>query len=267
MIMESADKSKFEYDVVSGVSAGSINALAVSLFEKGKEEEMVEFLSEAWGNLTDSRVYQRWPEGFAEGIMKESGIYNDEPLYNYLNGLIKKYGGPKRKLEISTVDAVTGSYVSFNESVKDPARATVSSSSMPFIFPHQVWKQPSMVDMDGGTVWNVNLVKAVSRCREQVSDDSQITIDIFLTITPLLVSYEFKENTIQNYLRKKAIGEFYKLYDDVVEFKRAFPNINFRYLVMPSEIMQFGLKTIDFSYEHTWPIQLLGRIDGSSAVV
>ena len=34
--------------------------------------------------------------------------------------------------------------------------------------------------MDGGTVWNTNLVSAVDRCLEQVDDESQIIIDIAL---------------------------------------------------------------------------------------
>ena len=34
--------------------------------------------------------------------------------------------------------------------------------------------------MDGGTVWNTNLVSAVERCREIVEDDSQITLDVIV---------------------------------------------------------------------------------------
>jgi len=37
-----------QYDVFSGVSAGSINAFTLSFFEKGKEAEMAEFLSQYW---------------------------------------------------------------------------------------------------------------------------------------------------------------------------------------------------------------------------
>ena len=38
----------FEYDVVTGVSAGSINALAVSAFEIGDEVNMVQWISDIW---------------------------------------------------------------------------------------------------------------------------------------------------------------------------------------------------------------------------
>ena len=42
------DKSSMAYDVVTGVSAGSINTGAVIVFAKGDEANMVEFLSNAW---------------------------------------------------------------------------------------------------------------------------------------------------------------------------------------------------------------------------
>jgi predicted acylesterase/phospholipase RssA len=45
------DKSEMEYDVVTGVSAGSINAFAVTLHEVGHEEKLVNFLSDTWAHL------------------------------------------------------------------------------------------------------------------------------------------------------------------------------------------------------------------------
>ena len=46
------DKSDLEYDVVTGVSAGSINTGAMIVFDKGKEGTLVEFLSNAWEHLS-----------------------------------------------------------------------------------------------------------------------------------------------------------------------------------------------------------------------
>ena len=41
-----------------------------------------------------------------------------------------------------------------------------SSASIPFIFPHV--ELVDMVLMDGGTVFNLNMVSAVERCKELV---------------------------------------------------------------------------------------------------
>ena len=41
LVNNDQDKSKYAYDVVTGVSAGSINSVAVSLFVPGDEVNMV----------------------------------------------------------------------------------------------------------------------------------------------------------------------------------------------------------------------------------
>ena len=45
LVKNAEDSIDFEYDVVSGVSAGSINSLMVSLWPIGEEMQMVEWLS------------------------------------------------------------------------------------------------------------------------------------------------------------------------------------------------------------------------------
>jgi predicted acylesterase/phospholipase RssA len=48
MLNADTDKTKYEYDVVTGVSVGSINAAGVALHDKGDEMNLIEFLSECW---------------------------------------------------------------------------------------------------------------------------------------------------------------------------------------------------------------------------
>ena len=45
------DKDQYRYDVLSGVSAGSINSAMISTFPVGQEEQMLDFLSEQWQNF------------------------------------------------------------------------------------------------------------------------------------------------------------------------------------------------------------------------
>lgn len=42
------DKNAYDYDVVTGVSAGALNAAGIALFGKGETGEMVKFLSDCW---------------------------------------------------------------------------------------------------------------------------------------------------------------------------------------------------------------------------
>ena len=52
MYHQSSDKKKFDYDVLTGVSAGAINVGAMSMFEKTDTERMLNILSEEWQKLT-----------------------------------------------------------------------------------------------------------------------------------------------------------------------------------------------------------------------
>lgn len=83
--------------------------------------------------------------------------------------------------------------------------------------------------MDGGTVYNTNLVSAVQRCREMVDDDSEITIDIIICGGGTIDDWEDQSNAVSNYLRYKDIKSYHNKIEDVYNFKQAFPKVNFRY--------------------------------------
>lgn len=92
---------------------------------------------------------------------------NDQPLVDFVAKILTDAGSLKRKMIVGTVDINTGNYVTFNEKsadIADMPRRVVSSASIPFVFPHQLID--NMTLMDGGTVWNINMVSAIERCRE-----------------------------------------------------------------------------------------------------
>ena len=128
----------------------------------------------------------------------------------FLDKLITPLLPVKRKYAVSAVDVNTGTYVVFNESSNTQyVKQVVSSSSIPFVFPHQNWPDLGYTLMDGGTVWNTNLVKAVQRCREQVDDDSKITVDIVTCSSHTLDDWKEKDDTINNFLRNKQVKDYY----------------------------------------------------------
>ena len=52
---------EYEWDVVTGVSAGAINTSAVIMFSPD-DLEMTQFLSDTWATLTDKDIWQLWPD-------------------------------------------------------------------------------------------------------------------------------------------------------------------------------------------------------------
>ena len=153
------------------------------------------------------------------GIEKESGVLNTAPLGKYIGDFLAEHDNTfKRKFVVSAVDVNTGSYKLYDETYEDPVKAVLSSAAIPFVFPNQ--KHPDgAVDMDGGTVYNLNLVSAVHRCREIVDDDSKITIDIIVCHDPKsLPPWEDKGSAINNFLYFDTIKQVYKSAADIYEF-------------------------------------------------
>lgn len=121
--------------------------------------------------MKDSSVFTDWkPLGILTGLVSKSGIFDTSVGMKTIEGIFGQFNDTiQRKIAVSCVDANSGAYVVFNESTHNPAKAVISSASIPFAFPHQVWEDingEKVVCMDGGSVWNTNLVSAVERCRE-----------------------------------------------------------------------------------------------------
>lgn len=89
--------------------------------------------------------------------------------------------------------------------------------------------------MDGGTVWNTNLVSAVQRCKELVGDDeSKIVLDVIILGQSRMNKSEDTSNSIGNYLRYRDIKSYNKAAADIIEFEQAYPKINYRYFFKSS---------------------------------
>ena len=75
-MVSAADPDEMEYDVVTGISSGALNALGVAMFPKGQESEMAEYLYDFWMNMDSKKVYKGWPLGIIQGIF-ERGLYDN----------------------------------------------------------------------------------------------------------------------------------------------------------------------------------------------
>lgn len=74
------DPADFSYDVVSGVSAGAINAGGIAMFAPEDGLAMSEWIVQMWRNMTTGGIYRDWPIGIVEGFLFENGVYDNSPL-------------------------------------------------------------------------------------------------------------------------------------------------------------------------------------------
>ena len=92
--------------------------------------------------------------------------------------------GYKRRITVASGDANTGDFVTFDQTnmpFSNLHQAALASGSIPGVFPPQL--MGDMALMDGGTIYDVNVVSAVQQCLEIVDDESKIIIDIAICST------------------------------------------------------------------------------------
>lgn len=234
-MLSSAD---IQWNVVSGISTGSLNAAGMSLFPMGQEAEMALFINDVWLSLNRSDVYEDWNSlGAPYGLLFEPSMYNTEPLRQSLNQ--KMTHAPCRNVSIGSTDLNTGHFSTFNESLGlDIIEAVMCSAAPPLYFPPQHFLGTYWAD--GGCVLNLDVFSAVKRCLDVVPDESHVIIDmIFCTgdnLPPLSANLSVNE--------VKTRASDISSYDSAMWYAytamQAYPEVNFRYTIIPSQNMPRG---------------------------
>jgi predicted acylesterase/phospholipase RssA len=268
--VENLPPEEVMYDVVTGVSVGSINAAALSLHDIGKEKEAVEWMYSLWFNITKDNVYTDWEGGVAEGLFFKEGIFNNQPLRDFLNATFHRLETKKifRRLDVSTVELSQGIVVHFNETFDYDTffETVVASGSMPFAFPHAYIQNYTLVD--GGSIWNVDISDAIKRCKEIVDDDKDIIMDIILCNGAQNITRDEHKsyNTIQNYRRYQQIRAYYDMLSDFDEISRGYPDVNFRYFAVPKKDLPSGFLPIGFKHEDILAMIEIGYEQGKEII-
>ena len=67
-LVDSLDPKEIEYDVVTGISVGAVNAFGYALYPKGQEAEASDFMMNFWEDLKQENVFQSWDTGYYDSI-------------------------------------------------------------------------------------------------------------------------------------------------------------------------------------------------------
>jgi len=62
------------YDVVVGVSAGSMNVFSLSVFEPTDVANTAEFMWNLWHSIPNYSLYEEWPYRYLQGLFFEKGV-------------------------------------------------------------------------------------------------------------------------------------------------------------------------------------------------
>jgi len=257
------------WQVVTGISAGSIITAGCGIYAVGDEKEMADFLVNTSVGLTQAKIYKDWPGGILEGLTLKSGLYDSSPERELVASVIRQ-GFKGRKLTIGATSDSSGMLVTWNETQwsapdgGDFLDGVMASSAIPGIFPTVKWGGQTF--SDGGTSEGVNVFDAVVRCQEMGFSESDIVVDIIATAGSKIEWSDKAEDdtTLAVMMRNNDIKKVNSLMDDVTHAKLAYPSVVWRYLIYPS--VKLPGNGINFNRTEMELMVTMGESDAQAAV-
>ena len=236
-MVNGGNPADFAYDVITGVSAGSINTAALAGWAVGDEKAAAQWMSDLYMKLTSDQVWKDWRFGKVQGVTLKNGMVDNSPLVAYLRGIVGDpmfSAGFKRRVTLATVNVNNGEYTEFtqkNITFAQLADAAVASSSIPFVFPPYNWAGKGLF-MDGGTVYNINVEGAIRQCMDIVNDESKIIMDVFICTSPDEPEVWTDDGkSFTNFWRERTLRNYWGSTDSLASSVEAHPKIKMRYVI------------------------------------
>ena len=226
------------YDVIAGVSVGSLNGSGLATFAPGDERKAADWIFNVWNDLTSNDVFTNWPAGILEGIFFKQGLFDNENLVKFFKEKLANREIIK-KISIGSADMNTAKYVSFDynstDLTDDYINHVISSAQIPFAFPPHL--ENNMTLADGGVIWKMDIPGAIRRWLEIVDSEKDIIMDVIMTASSHLehVDNLKRYSTLDHFLRGMEMKSFHKSMKILNETVIAHPDVNFRYVLGPSE--------------------------------
>uniref|UniRef100_A0A7S1PFH2 PNPLA domain-containing protein n=1 Tax=Percolomonas cosmopolitus TaxID=63605 RepID=A0A7S1PFH2_9EUKA len=259
------DSEATRYEVVTGISAGSINAAAFSQFRIGDEKKAVEFLLDRWRKTTKDDIYKNWfPGGIVEGFSLKSGLFDTSPLLNYLKENIdpQKVLDSGRVLLVGATNLEKNRFEMWNGTFHDLPQAVRASSAVPGIF--ETVKIGDDVYVDGGMTYMTPVTSAIQRCiRLHETTDVKVLVDVILAVGDAHMPGSLsKYNSTPFVLLKSLFGIIQNIFvGDIQNARLAFPQAQFR-VIMPSKWLPGWF----LGFTHAEEMIQMGYADGKAAL-
>ena len=102
----------YYWDVVSGISAGSINTAGLAGWKPEEVLEMTEYMSDAWLGISTDDIWVVRPG--AQHILNEPSIFDDAGALETIRDIMSVKTEFGRRVSVSCVDINTGDFTEFN---------------------------------------------------------------------------------------------------------------------------------------------------------
>lgn len=264
-LIEKLPSGEAQWDIVTGVGVGSVNALIVSQFAKGQEAAAATKLNSFWVGFSYETFYVDWTGWYVTGLLLKSGLYDSTPLKKTLASL--QTGAFQRTLGVGTTDLMTANYVYFGSNQQTASVMTTgiyASASDYGLFP--IVNYQSYQLLSGNIIYSADLINAVKYCQSKGASYSDISIDVVLgagkNLTPVDAS-TFK--SLQVLMRYLQINSYNGVMQSITNAKHDYQGINIRSIVYPSADLPNPLYPYDYTTAQIRQQLSLGIADGQSA--
>ena len=102
------------WDVVTGISAGGLNAAQVFTTKIGTEHDMSNEMLALW--RTNPEIMRNWPEGMAVGLLTRPSLWDNTPLRELVQDVLRDKP-IHRRFAVSATDANRAEFVTFTETM------------------------------------------------------------------------------------------------------------------------------------------------------
>jgi len=261
---------KVQWDVVTGISIGSINTLMFGVYPVGKETNASNDLLDHWMSISSANIYQNWPWlGPLYGMVFENSIFDTSNGFTFLNKTINKYNGLKRDVIFGTTNVETSEYETYTNkdllTSDDIANALLSSAAIPVAFPFGTLKNNSY--MDGGVSYSVDVFSGVNKCEDKGFEQKDIIVDIVLCKNSSISIKDPKSLTpVGSLFRFMEINSFESAMAVISDTKHYMRDVTLRYVVAPLRSMPISPVAITFWHKDIVTMIKYGQEDAKTII-
>ena len=256
------------WNVISGISTGSLNAGQCAQFAYGDEQNMAEHLIQTWLLIQNQNmIAPPWPGSVFHRLFFDPSLYNTAPLRSFLG---TRMGTTiQRNVTVGTTDMTTGQFMNFDESLgaADLISAVMCSAAPPFAFP-PIHFQGNYFS-DGACTLNLDGFAGIKRCYEMGYDYSNIVVDLILDDWTNALNQTFVYTTEDVINRVNQITKYYATYWYLTQLITVYDEVQYRFNVTPSvplpPVGQKGV-ALDFNPDDMQYEISVGKNDGLNAV-
>ena len=223
-------------------------------------------LEKFWIDIAAMEPYNNWTGGFIYGFFFEKGIYNAQPMTEYLNDKFKDRS-VHRHLNIAVTNVLNGQFSIFDESLPTEDLIRILQASVSFSGISPAIEYEEQIYFSGNTVYENDVLSVINHCESLGYKEEDIVIDTILSGEREVGPFNSeKANAFSVLKRSSEVFKYYQHMHGIMRAKDGHRNVNFRYVVGPDISLPSKVIPLNYSVRETQTLMDLGERDAERTI-